>query len=91
MWCLLLFHSMCAWMIDEFGSASQRQHYLPRLCSMQLLASYCLTEPGAGSDAANTQATATKQKHSYSLSGTKVRMCVSVGVGVGRWMGVHIQ
>src|SRR5689334_846312 len=45
-------HNMCAWMIDRYGSDEQRQAFLPKLCSMEHLASYCLTEPGAGSDAA---------------------------------------
>ncbi len=45
-------HNMCAWMIDSFGSQAQREKFLPPLLSMERLASYCLTEPGAGSDAA---------------------------------------
>src|SRR5271170_4716768 len=45
-------HNMTAWMIDAFGSPDQREQWLPRLCSMDLLASYCLTEPDSGSDAA---------------------------------------
>ena len=45
-------HNMCAWMIDTYGSADQRKSWVPRLASMELIASYCLTEPGAGSDAA---------------------------------------
>jgi alkylation response protein AidB-like acyl-CoA dehydrogenase len=45
-------HNMAAWMIDTFGSAEQRQRFLPKLTSMEWLASYCLTEPGSGSDAA---------------------------------------
>src|SRR5262249_14041337 len=44
-------HNMAAWMIDAYGSDAQRRQWLPRLCTMELLASYCLTEPGAGSDA----------------------------------------
>ncbi|MCX8498179.1 MAG: acyl-CoA dehydrogenase family protein, partial [Caulobacteraceae bacterium] len=46
-------HNMASWMIDRFGSEVLRQKYLPRLTSMELIASYCLTEPGAGSDAAS--------------------------------------
>ncbi len=65
---------MCAWMLDEFGSQSQRQKYVGKLCSMELLASYCLTEPGAGSDAGNIQTTAVREGHHYSLSGTKVHV-----------------
>jgi alkylation response protein AidB-like acyl-CoA dehydrogenase len=45
-------HNMAAWMIDSFGSQQQRQRFLPKLTSMEWLASYCLTEPGSGSDAA---------------------------------------
>src|SRR5579872_7267879 len=45
-------HNMCAWMIDCFGSEQQRREFLPALVTMERLASYCLTEPGAGSDAA---------------------------------------
>jgi alkylation response protein AidB-like acyl-CoA dehydrogenase len=48
-------HNMASWMIDRFGSDVLRQKYLPRLTSMELIASYCLTEPGAGSDAASLQ------------------------------------
>ena len=44
-------HNMAAWMIDRYGSDEQRQRFLPKLCTMEHLASYCLTEPGAGSDA----------------------------------------
>src|SRR6202142_4643467 len=45
-------HNMCAWMIDQFGDEAQRRKYLPGLARMERLACYCLTEPGAGSDAA---------------------------------------
>jgi alkylation response protein AidB-like acyl-CoA dehydrogenase len=45
-------HNMAAWMIDGFGDDTQRQRFLPKLCSMKHFASYCITEPGAGSDAA---------------------------------------
>ena len=45
-------HNMCAWMVDAFGSDGQRHKFLPKLAAMERLASYCLTEPGAGSDAA---------------------------------------
>ena len=46
-------HNMAAWMIDAFGSEARRKKFLPKLCSMEHFASYCLTEPGAGSDAAS--------------------------------------
>lgn len=45
-------HNMCAWMIDTYGTEEQRKTWVPRLATMQSVASYCLTEPGAGSDAA---------------------------------------
>jgi alkylation response protein AidB-like acyl-CoA dehydrogenase len=48
----LSIHNMCAWMVDTYGTAGQRQGWVPELASMRLIASYCLTEPGAGSDAA---------------------------------------
>src|SRR5688500_1436717 len=48
----LSIHNMACWMVDAYGSSEQRQRWLPALTSMQVLASYCLTEPGAGSDAA---------------------------------------
>jgi alkylation response protein AidB-like acyl-CoA dehydrogenase len=48
----LSIHNMCSWMIDAFGTAEQRKDWVPRLASMDVIASYCLTEPGAGSDAA---------------------------------------
>src|SRR5262245_34245104 len=46
-------HNMAAWMIDTFGGDALRQRFLPKLCTMEHFASYCLTEPGAGSDAAS--------------------------------------
>jgi len=64
---------MCAWMIDKFGNDRQRQLYLPRLCEMEDLSSYCLTEPGAGSDAGNLQTRAVEETNYFSLTGTKVR------------------
>src|SRR5438270_188652 len=48
----LSIHNMAAWIIDGFGDDEQRKRFLPKLCSMEHFASYCLTEPGAGSDAA---------------------------------------
>src|SRR6202035_1783242 len=44
-------HNMTSWLIDAFGTEEQRKKFLPQLCSMEMLASYCLTEPGVGSDA----------------------------------------
>lgn len=64
-------HNMCAWMIDRYGSDEQRQKYLPKLCSMEHLASYCLTEPGAGSDAAALKTKAVLDGDHYVLDGQK--------------------
>ena len=64
-------HNMCAWMIDSFGSEAQRHKFLPRLVSMERLASYCLTEPGAGSDAAALRTRATREGDHYVLNGQK--------------------
>ncbi|MBR3190265.1 isobutyryl-CoA dehydrogenase [Bosea sp. (in: a-proteobacteria)] len=64
-------HNMCAWMIDRYGSDEQRHKYLPKLCSMEHLASYCLTEPGAGSDAAALKTKAVLDGDHYVLDGQK--------------------
>ena len=64
-------HNMCAWMIDSYGDAAQRKRWLPKLCSMEHFASYCLTEPGAGSDAANLATKAQRDGDDYVLNGTK--------------------
>ena len=64
-------HNMAAWMIDAYGSHEQRKTWLPRLCSMELLASYCLTEPGAGSDAAALTTRARRDGDDYLLNGQK--------------------
>jgi alkylation response protein AidB-like acyl-CoA dehydrogenase len=67
----LSIHNMASWMIDRFGSDDLRRQYLPRLTTMQLIASYCLTEPGAGSDAAGLATTATRDGGAYVLNGAK--------------------
>ncbi|MGJ4925682.1 isobutyryl-CoA dehydrogenase [Bradyrhizobium sp. HKCCYLS2038] len=64
-------HNMASWMIDTFGTEAQRQAYLPKLCTMDLLASYCLTEPGAGSDAAALRTRAVRDGDDYVLNGQK--------------------
>ncbi len=66
------FFSMCAWMIDNFGNKEQRQKWIPELASMTKFASYCLTEPGAGSDAANLSLSAKRTGDYYILNGSKV-------------------
>jgi len=67
----LSIHNMCAWMIDRFGSDALRQRYLSRLTTMELIASYCLTEPGSGSDAAAMRTTARREGEAYVLDGGK--------------------
>jgi alkylation response protein AidB-like acyl-CoA dehydrogenase len=62
-------HNMCAWMIDAFGDERQRHTFLPALVRMDRLASYCLTEPGAGSDAAALRTRAVRVGDTYVLNG----------------------
>jgi len=64
-------HNMASWMIDAYGSDAQRQKWLPRLCTMELIASYALTEPGAGSDAAALSTRAVRDGDHYVLNGQK--------------------
>ena len=64
-------HNMCAWMIDTFGTEEQRQTWLPKMCSMEILSSYCLTEPGSGSDAAALRTRADRDGNQWKLNGTK--------------------
>ena len=64
-------HNMAAWMIDCFGSAELKARYLPDLVSMEKIASYCLTEPGSGSDAAALKTSARRDGDHYIVNGTK--------------------
>jgi len=64
-------HNMAAWMIDAFGGEAVRRKFLPKLCSMDHFASYCLTEPGAGSDAASLTTRARRDGDHYVLDGAK--------------------
>jgi hypothetical protein len=64
-------HNMASWMIDRFGSELLRQKYLPRLTRAELIASYCLTEPGSGSDAASMRTSARRDGEDYVLNGSK--------------------
>ena len=64
-------HNMAAWMIDTYGADDLRRTYLPDLCSMTRFASYCLTEPGAGSDAASLRTRAVDDGDHYILNGSK--------------------
>lgn len=64
-------HNMVAGMIDLYGDAAQRTKYLPKLCSMEWLSSYCLTEPAAGSDAASLRTKAVRDGEFYIVNGVK--------------------
>jgi alkylation response protein AidB-like acyl-CoA dehydrogenase len=64
-------HNMASWMIDRFGSARVKAKYLPDLVTMDRLASYCLTEPGSGSDAAALKTRAVRDGDDYIVTGTK--------------------
>lgn len=64
-------HNMASWMIDRFGSQGVKDKYLPALVTMENIASYCLTEPGSGSDAAALKTTARRDGDHYVLNGTK--------------------
>jgi alkylation response protein AidB-like acyl-CoA dehydrogenase len=67
----LSIHNMVAWMVDRYGDDDQRARFLPALVSMEQLASYCLTEPGSGSDAAALKTRAVRDGDAYVLTGTK--------------------
>jgi alkylation response protein AidB-like acyl-CoA dehydrogenase len=67
----LSIHNMVCWMIDRFGAPALRQVYLPRMTTMALVGSYCLTEPSAGSDAAALKTTAHRDGDHYVLNGSK--------------------
>jgi alkylation response protein AidB-like acyl-CoA dehydrogenase len=67
----LSIHNMASWMIDSFGNAEQRERWVPRLMTMEHFASYCLTEPGAGSDAGSLRTRAERDGDHYVLNGSK--------------------
>ena len=67
----LSIHNMCAWMVDAYGSDQQRARFLPGLVAMDTIASYCLTEPGSGSDAAALRTRAERDGDHYVLHGEK--------------------
>jgi alkylation response protein AidB-like acyl-CoA dehydrogenase len=64
-------HNMVAWMVGKYGTDAQVKAWMPKLATMEQLASYCLTEPGSGSDAQAMKTTAVKQGDHYVLNGTK--------------------
>ncbi|XP_021355319.1 isobutyryl-CoA dehydrogenase, mitochondrial-like [Mizuhopecten yessoensis] len=67
----LSIHNMCTWMVDEFGCDDLRQRFIPDLATLNKFASYCLTEPDYGSDAANIKTTAINKGDHYVLNGSK--------------------
>lgn len=70
---MLTIHNMCGGMIDKYGNDEQRQKWLPGMCSMDIKASYCLTEPGSGSDASSlsTKAVYDPATNEYVINGGK--------------------
>ena len=64
-------HNMVSWMIDSWGNEEQRQRWLPRLTAMDMIGSYCLTEPGSGSDAAAMRTRAVRDGDHYVVNGSK--------------------
>ncbi len=67
----LSIHNMVAWMIDRFGDEAQHGRFLPKMMRGEIIASYCLTEPGSGSDAASLRTTARRDGAHYVLNGSK--------------------
>lgn len=67
----LSIHNMVAWMIDRFGDEAQQARFLPAMMRGEIIASYCLTEPGSGSDAASLRTTARRDGAHYVLNGSK--------------------
>ncbi|HUO97631.1 MAG TPA: acyl-CoA dehydrogenase family protein [Rhizomicrobium sp.] len=67
----LSIHNMASWMVDQYGNDEQRHRFLPRLTTMEKFASYCLTEPGSGSDAASLRTHALREGNTYVLDGSK--------------------
>ena len=68
---MMTIHNMATWMMDRYGDNTLREKYVPRLTAGELIASYCLTEPGAGSDAASLTTKAVRKGDDYILNGTK--------------------
>lgn len=71
----LSIHNMVSWLIDTYASETLRQQWLPRLATMDVFSSYCLTEPSSGSDAASLKTTAVKEGNDYVLNGSKAFIC----------------
>src|SRR3990167_9547013 len=71
----LSIHNMVAWLIDYYGNDQLRKLWLPKLATMDILSSYCLTEPSSGSDAASLKTTAVRNGDDYILNGSKAFIC----------------
>lgn len=71
----LSIHNMVAWLIDTYANDTLRKTWLPKLATMEVFSSYCLTEPSAGSDAASLKTTAVKEGDHYILNGSKAFIC----------------
>ncbi len=67
----LTIHNMVTWMIDTYGNESQRSKWVPIMATMEKLGSYCLTEPGSGSDAASLSTIARREGNKFILNGSK--------------------
>ena len=67
----LSIHNMATWMIDNFGDTNLKERFVPDLCTLKKISSYCLTEPGAGSDAGGLRTKAEKSGDHYIVNGTK--------------------
>lgn len=78
----LTIHNMVAGVLERFGSRDQRLCYLPRLASMEMMSSYCLTEPGSGSDAASLSTSAHRDGRDYVLTGHKQFISGAGGAGL---------
>ena len=81
---MLTIHNMATWMIDRYGSDATRAKYVPPLTAMEHIASYCLTEPGTGSDAASLSTKAVKEGDHYVLNGTKTF------ISGGGWSDIYV-
>lgn len=71
----LSIHNMVGWLIDTYADETLRQRWLPRLATMDVFSSYCLTEPSSGSDAASLKTTAIRDGDYYVLNGSKAFIC----------------
>lgn len=71
----LSIHNMVGWLIDTYADEKLRQKWLPKMATMEVFSSYCLTEPSSGSDAASLKSTATRDGDDYILNGSKAFIC----------------